>query len=80
MKTNTELIADFLDEKRTKKGLSVYRVSKLTGISESHAQRVFSGKTKPSGELFMILCKTLEVSQKEIFLLLSQINFKKQVE
>lgn len=73
----TQIIADFLDQHRQAKGLSIYEVAKQSGASRSHVGSVFAGKTKPSAELFLTLCGVMGISKKEIFLLLVKLNDKK---
>lgn len=80
MKTNTQIIAEFLESHRTAKGISIYQVAKLTGGSQSYLGRVFSGQNKPSGEMFIKIGHALGLTKKDIFLLLSKINFPDNLE
>ncbi len=78
MKSNTQKIAEFLENKRLENGMSIYEIADALGASRSNMGRIFSGKNCVSGELFLKICKHLNVSGKEIFLLLSDINFPKK--
>jgi transcriptional regulator with XRE-family HTH domain len=60
MKTNTQIISEFLEEQRQFKGISIYRLSKDLGVSGSNLGRVFSGKNSLSANLFLLLCSKLQ--------------------
>lgn len=56
---------DYLRDTRISLGLSISKLSELTGISTSHISRIESGKRKPSLEALELLANWLELDFKE---------------
>ena len=60
-------LCDKLKNLRQSKGLTVYRLSQETGISQNHIMELESGKRNPSVETLRRLCDALGVNLSEMF-------------
>lgn len=57
-------IKDFLNKHL--KDLTLYRVSKDSGVSQTNVRRMFDGTTNPSVESFFKVCKAIHVKESDI--------------
>lgn len=60
------MIVDALKHEMEKRNLSIYRVSKLTGIKYELLRRVFSGKRKLSADEFILILDKCNITYDEI--------------
>ena len=60
------MIVDALKHEMEKRNLSIYRASKLTGITYELLRRVFSGKRKLSADEFILILDKCNITYDEI--------------
>ncbi len=60
-------IIEKLNELRLERGLSVYRLSELSGINQSTLANTFSRRTVPSIYNLEILCETMGITLSQFF-------------
>jgi len=60
-------VAKRLSALREKKGMSVYKLAKLSGVSSTYLYEVEQGKKQPTVEILSRLCAALEVSLADFF-------------
>lgn len=68
-------LCDKLKDLRQSKGITVYRLSQETGISQNHIRELESGKRNPSVETLRRLCDALGVNLSEMFNDSSDISY-----
>ena len=68
-------LCDKLKNLRQSKGITVYRLSQETGISQNHIRELESGKRNPSVETLRRLCDALAVNLSEMFNDSSDISY-----
>lgn len=62
-----EYIRQRITDLRIKKGVSEYQMSLDLGHSRSYIQNITNGRSKPSIEEFLYICKYLEITPKDFF-------------
>lgn len=56
----------YLQEIRTKKNISIRKLSVMTGIARSYIMRIEKGKANPTLSVLCKLCKALEVNLSDL--------------
>ena len=62
-----EYIRHRITDLRIKKGVSEYQMSLDLGHSRSYIQNITNGRSKPSIDEFLYICKYLEITPKDFF-------------
>lgn len=54
------------------KGITIYRLSKLTGIKYELLRRIFKGKRKLTAEEFVLICNKTNIKMEDVAIERSQ--------
>jgi transcriptional regulator with XRE-family HTH domain len=59
-------ISDFLKNQMQKKGLTMYRLAKDSGVDQTSIQMYVNATRQPSAENFIKICKGINASKSDI--------------
>jgi len=62
MDNNSKVLIQLLEEIRLQKGISRYKVAKLSGLNEMTVKRFFDLENEPSLSIFLTIAKALGVN------------------